>query len=141
MQFVVPEGWVQFARSDTPPGRLAEPLLLVSYQVPQAGRRAELELYAADLPGDTDLAAFLAGHHFGAAKWEPRPPPQPLQLGGAEATRFRFTRKAGKAEFVREVVAARRGERVYFFTFSTPAGDDASPDQWRQVLASVRWTK
>lgn len=141
VRFIVPEGWVQFARTDTPPGRLDKPLLLVSYQVPSGNRQVELELYAADLEAATELAAYLAEHRIGPAKWDPKPPPQSLHVGGAQATRFRFARQAGKTAFVREVVVVRRGGRAYFFAFAAPASDDASQDQWRQVLASVRWTK
>jgi len=140
VQFLVPEGWVQLARSDTPPGRIAQPLLLVAYHFTNSGRRAELELYRVDLPEGTDLGRYIAGHPVGPFQWEPQPP-QPLVISGTEATRFPFTRKAGKAESVREVVAFRRGERVYLFTATAAAEDEPGREQVRQALNSVRWTK
>lgn len=141
VQFVVPEGWVQFARSDTPPGKLTHPVMLVNYQIPNPGRQTELELNVVDLPADADVAAYFTEHAFGSSRWDPKGPPQSLQVGGAQAARYRYARRDGKTEFVREVVAVRRGERVFLFIYAAPAGDDTSPDQWRQLLASVRWTK
>src|SRR5262249_52791913 len=138
VRFVVPDGWVQFARADTPPGRVTQALLLVGYHITNANRLAELELYRADLAEGADLAAFLAANRIGTRDWEPKAAPQRLQVNGAEATRLLFTRRDRKAEFVREVVAFRRGGRLYLFALSAEAGDEVSRDQWRQTLNSVR---
>jgi hypothetical protein len=141
LRFPVPDGWVQFERSELPPGPVSQPRLLVSYHPAKPDTAAELELYRVDLPEDADPGQFLADHPIGALKWSPKPPPQPLELNGAPATRYTFTRGTGRTEVTREVVAFRRGPRVYLFAVTFPASDPEARDQLRRAVQNVIWKK
>jgi hypothetical protein len=136
-RFLAPEGWTVQARADVPAGRLEKERLLVLYS--QQG--ATLQVSMADLPESSDLAEYLAVPAFGVAKWEASAPPASLQLGGQPAVRYQFKGRAGKDPLDREVIACRHGERVYFFTILTPAGDSTARDVARRAIESTTWKK
>jgi hypothetical protein len=140
-RFLVPEGWSMSARSDLPPGPADKERLLVQYRRSTADRPATFEVSMADLPEGTDLAAYLGGPAFGAERWKPSAAPQPLQVGGADATRFRFTARVDGADLAREVTAVRRGGRIYFFTVLAPPADTTAPEQVRRAVGRIVWTK
>ncbi len=138
-RFVVPEGWIQTAKADIPPGKAAKERLLVAYQRPVHGKPAFLEVSLADLPDSTDLAAYLAEVPYGTSKWRRSDPPQPLDVGGVPATRYFYTTRVGKDDLTREVTTFRRGERVYFFSGVYPTGDSQAREQLRRAAASTIW--
>jgi hypothetical protein len=139
LKFVVPDGWTQFARSELPAGTITEPRLLVAYHPLRAETAAELELFRVDLPETADVAKYLTEHPLGPFRWANRPPPQELDINGQPATRHVFTRTAGRKEFTREVVAFRRGPRLYLFSASFATTDADARDHLRRSVQSVTW--
>lgn len=140
VRFLAPDGWQMLTRAELPPGPLAKPVVLVSYMEPRGEKPGELELVAADLPEGDDLGAFLAGYRIGGEKWAAPPAAEPVSVGGADGTRYTFTRGKKKDEYRREVTAVRRGGRVLFFAVTYAASDPAHRDQARKSVESVTWT-
>jgi hypothetical protein len=138
-RFVVPEGWHQAARSEPPPGKLDQERVLVQYRQLDPEHPATFEVSAADLPAATDLAAYLAGPGYGAREWRLRGVPENLEVGGVPGTRYDFAARVDKDDLAREVVAFRRGERVYFFTAVFLAKDGTAREQFRRSVDRILW--
>jgi hypothetical protein len=140
-RFLAPEGWTVSARSEVPPGKAETEHFLVDYRGRTGARGAAFRVSLADLPASTDLAAYLAGRSFGVAEWKQTAPPEEVAVGSATGVRYHFSGRSGKEEMAREVVAVRRGERVYFFTALYGPKDTAVRDELRRVVESVIWKK
>jgi hypothetical protein len=122
-----------------PPGKLDKERLLVQYRRLDPGKDATLEVTAADLEPSTDLAARLAGPGFGVQEWRLQPPPEPLDVNGVAGVRYDFAGRSGRDEMTREVVAFRRGGRVYFFTVVSLKKDATAREQFRRAVNGILW--
>ena len=136
---MVPEDWSQYARSDLPPGKLDKERLLVQYRRVKSAKEATFEVSAADLPPSADLADYLAAPAFGSKDWKLRSSPEPLEVDGVPGTRYDLTARVGKEDMTREVVAFRRGERVYFFTTVFFTKDATAQEQARRAVSRLLW--
>lgn len=139
-RFLVPPGWSQRANASLPAGRLPKEVMLVQYRSLGAGKGAQLEVTAADLPPDTALGTFLAGPAFGVDQWKDTAAPQKLALHGVPATRYQYAGRTDKQELVKEVVAVERpGGRTIFFTGLYAPGDTLAREQIRRIVDSTIW--
>lgn len=138
-RFLAPEGWQQHAKVNAPPGKLEQERLLVQYVRLSSEKGAALDVSMADLPATTDRAVYLARPSGGVKSWRLKPPVESLHVNGAAAERFTFTGLVAKVDTTKEVVAFRRGERVYFFTAYFATGDDKAREQVRRVVESTLW--
>ncbi len=138
LRFLAPDEWVQRARAEVPPGRYEKPELLVAY-TRVTDRPAGLEVSLADLPEGTDLQKFLTATPSEGVRWQAKGPPESLTINGVPATRFTLAGGSGKGAQTKEVVAFRRGGRVFFFAGTFPAGDRATRDEIRRAVNSVVW--
>jgi hypothetical protein len=140
-RFLVPEGWTQQARAEIPPGRIDKERLLVRYSRPSGAKVAALEASLADLPPSTDLVQFQAAASFGSKKWQPAGPPEQVEVGRRPGVRLNFTSTVDGEDTTKEVVAFRRGDRVFFFTGVFPTADTGARDEVRRAVGSVIWKK
>jgi hypothetical protein len=138
-RFLAPEGWRQNTRGEVPPGKAEKERTLVDYRRAAGPSGASLRVSLADLPESTDLEKYLAGPSYGADKWRPTGRPEETPVGSASGTRYAFSGRVGKEEVAKEVVAVRRGGRVYFFTALYAPKDVEVRDQLRRVVSSVVW--
>jgi hypothetical protein len=138
---MVPEGWTQHSRAELPDGSLDRERMLVSYQLLGKSRPSTFQISAADLPANTDMSKYLTGAAFGIEDWKVKPPAEHLTIDGQPATRFTFVRVTlgPGSKALREVVAFRRGERVYFFATLFPGADDKAREQIHRALESLVW--
>lgn len=139
LRVLTPDGWVLFARGNPPPRSLDHPFRLAAYQKTEGQARAELELYAIDLPDGQDLLAYLAAHPIGPEKWSAKGPPQAEKINGVEAVRYTQSATWSKGELRRELVAFRRPDRTYLFTLAYPATEPQLRDQARRSIESATW--
>jgi hypothetical protein len=137
-RFLAPEGWVQRARADLPAGPFGKEELLVAY-ARVTDRPASLEVSLADLPEAADLRKFLTAAPSGGVKWQAKAMSESIVVNGVPASRFTLSGGAGKDTTVKEVVAVRRGGRVYFFAGIFAAGDTATRDEVRRSVQTVVW--
>jgi hypothetical protein len=140
-RFVVPEGWIMAARGNVPPGTLDKERLLVQYRRAQGADQATLEVSAADLSQDTDLTAYQSGPSFSAKSWKPCSQPEPLNIGGVDGSRSRYSGSINGYALDKEVTAFRRGGRVYFFTLLFSPKDATAPEQAHRAIDQLVWTK
>jgi hypothetical protein len=138
-RFLAPEEWTVTARGESPPGHQDKERLLVSYQRSGTGKPARFEVTLADLPPSTDLAVHLASPSYGSEKWQLKTQAEALDLKGVAATRYAFFGHQGKDEMSKEVVAVRRGERVFFLVTIYSPGDVVARDEVRRAVASTIW--
>jgi hypothetical protein len=140
-RFLVPEGWSMAARGNLPPGKLDKERLLVQYRRTIGDTQATLEVSAADLPDNADLADYLSGPSFSASHWEPSGSPEKVEAGGRPGKRYRFTATVNRVKLAKEITAFRRDERVYFFTLLFAPADATAPEQIRRAIGRLVWTK
>jgi hypothetical protein len=140
LRFPTPPGYRIFVKAALPPGRLDQPVLLAAYQNTAAKVRSAIEVMAADVPGDQDLAAYLAAHPVGSEKWRAKPPAESVTVGGRPGRRMAFTYR-DEREHAREVTAVRAGDRAYFLIVVYPPDDTAARDAGRAVIDKVEWLK
>jgi hypothetical protein len=139
-RFLVPDGWKISAKAEMPPGKLDKERLLVQYhRTGDATKATLLEVSAADLPVEADLAQYLAGPSFGAGKWNATSKPEVIPGHGVEGLRLSFRGQVERTGMMKEVVAFRRKQRVYFFTMIAANGDGTAPDQFHRAVESVVW--
>jgi hypothetical protein len=140
VKFLVPDGWTLYAKAEPPPGKkLDHPLRLVAYNQSGGGIRADLELYAIDLPDGQDVVQYLAAHPIGPDKWKMKGKPRPETINGAAATHYVFTAPRRKGEMVREMDAFQRPDRVYIFLLTYPSADNQFREQARRTIESMTW--
>jgi hypothetical protein len=137
-----PPGWNQQGRAEYPPGRQEQERALVEYKRLDVQGPAFFRASLLDLPESTTAEAYLRGRPPGPDKWQPAAGTETLQVGGLPATRVTFTgmwEEEKKEEVVKEVVAVRRGGRVYFFTGIFAADDPKARALVRTAVASIVW--
>lgn len=138
-RFLVPTGWTQVARAETPPGPAPEERLLVEYKLLNSDRPAGLQVACVDLTPDRDLETYLAGPSFGTDHWRILEPPENLSVNGVGATRCLLAPAGQRTDQVREVVAFRRKARVYLFNALYTTGDSKARQQVRRAVDSIVW--
>jgi hypothetical protein len=160
LHFTPPRGWVPRARADAPGGeKLDETLahqrklplppltpagkgprerLVVQYMRAEVGHHAWLRVTEADVPASASLESWLAGRAPPGA-WKRVGPPEPLELAGQPAVRLALAGRHDGQDYLCEMTAVRRGDKVYFFTASLPAGDAAGREEARQAVAGATW--
>lgn len=140
VKFLAPDGWILYAKADPPPGKkLDHPLRLVAYNQSGGGIRADLELYAVDLPDGQDVLRYLIVHPIGPDKWTLKGKPQPETINGAAATRYIFTAPRRKGEMRREMDVFQRPDRTYLFLLMYPSADNQFREQARRSIESTIW--
>jgi hypothetical protein len=140
-RFLAPQGWTQSTRSNVPPGKQETEYPLVAYRQIAGASGASFRVSLIDLPSSADLAPHLAGPSYGVEQWTQAAPPEKIAVGSASGVRYHFKGRAGKQDLVKEVVAVRRGERVYLFTALYAPRDTEVRDQLRRVVESIIWKK
>jgi hypothetical protein len=138
-RFLVPEGWVQTGKAELPPGTVDPEQMLVEYKQLTSEFPASLEVTAVDLPPSTNLSIYLADRLRKPGRWRQRAGAEQITVGGVSATRMSFSYTADKEEQVREVVAFRRGQRVYFFSGTFVAKDERAQQQVREAVNRISW--
>ena len=134
IRFMVPEGWRISAKAELPPGRIEQERILVEY-VRHTAVPATLQLFARDVaPGESVAPHLEVGRAFKAPKVE-----SGLTVGGVSAERLTFA-PAGAGQ-MKEVIAVRRGERVFFFTGLFNAEDSQGRAAFRRAVDTVVWEK
>ena len=136
-RFIAPEGWTLVAKSDLPPGPAEQERLLVRYHAASGDKPGAMEVALIDLPESADLAKYLGEPTNGISDWKFSSPPEPLTIQSVNATRYTFRSR----DMVREVVAFRRGGRVYLFSIMAAASADTPRAMARKAIESVVWTK
>jgi hypothetical protein len=138
-RFLPPPNWTMSQRSEGPPGKLTEERIFVGYRR-AGGAVTSLEVSARDEPESEDLS-LLVKERRGTADWKPDGSVETLEVGGRPAARAAFqNRRAGETTgLVREVVAVRKGERVYYFTGLFAGNDAKAREQVRKSIETVSW--
>src|SRR5262249_18771829 len=135
--FLVPDGWIQIARSELPSGPLDKERLLVSYRSSEKGM--EFEVSMADLPETVDLKSYLEGPSFSVTKWKANGSEESVEIGGRPGTRLLLIGESARKKVSKEVVYFRRDERVYFFTGVFLTSEPKARAMIRQAVSSISW--
>jgi hypothetical protein len=138
-RFFPPEEWKQTARGVVPSGRIITERLLVEYKLMTGTKPAVLQVSVADVPESVALADHIKAETYRAEDWKATGPAESFQINGVPAARISYRMPAGKDPLVREIIAFRRGERVYFFTGIYAASDAKSRKAFRSAVDSVVW--
>lgn len=137
-RFQVPEGWKQRARGQVPAGAIEKERMLTEYKS-MKGYPATLMVTVADVPETTELADYLAKNTLTREAWRLDTPAEDFTINGVPAARISYSMGAGETEMVREIVAFRRGQRVYFFKSFYARVDAKSKNALRTATETVVW--
>jgi hypothetical protein len=140
-RFLVPDDCIMAAGGNVLSGPLDKEWLLVQYRRAAGDTQATLEVSAADMPEDANLADYLSGPSFSATHWKQSGSLEKVEAGGRPATRYRFTARVNRSELGKEVTVFRRGGRVYLFTLLFAPADATAPEQVRRAISRLVWTK
>jgi hypothetical protein len=136
--FRPPAGWMQALRAGVQKGDRTQDSPLVKYKYAAGKEIAFFQVSAVDLPEGTDVTAFLDKALTRDEKRTSKSP-EDLIVGGIKATRDTFSTKWDREPMTREVVAVRRGPRVFFFTATFPPSNKSIRETVRKLLDSVTW--
>jgi hypothetical protein len=153
VHFAPPPGWVERDRPALVTGanRLAHresnvPLpaldsahherLLVRYDRITTGDHAWLRLSVAAFPNTTALDRYLATR-VPRPDWRREGDVETLEVNGKPAARGAWKGRWLTKDYLCETVAARRGEEVYLFSASFPAGETVTREQVRQAVSAA----
>jgi hypothetical protein len=140
-RFLVPDGWLQSAAATLPTGPLEGEVLLTQYRMRTAAQGASLEVLCFDEPPDKpgDLHQYHAEPSHGITQWASVEEPESLEIGGTAAQRFVYSGKLANRDMIKEVVAFRRGQRVYSFIGLFWKSDENAREELRRAVASILW--
>jgi hypothetical protein len=136
-RFVAPEDWNMRSRAEFPPGPMPQERLLVEYKRRASEKPAALEVSMVDVAPEKDVADCVRERGGNSGDWKPSGVVERLEVGGLAAARAVFVNQSGSEVTHREVVAVRRGSRVYYFTGVFPAADKKAREQFRKAVASL----
>jgi hypothetical protein len=140
-RFVAPPGWSMRSRAEVPPGTSQQERLLVEYKRLTGDKPASLEVSLIDRPEGAPLTAALKTRQPPDGELVRQTPLEEFTVEGVPAVRIALQVRVDKEKMVSEVVAVRRGERVYFFTGFYPADDNRAKEQVRGVVDSIVWLR
>jgi hypothetical protein len=140
LRFNVPKGWLQQMKTDLPPGPVPKERTLVLYRVFEPSP-ANFEVSVRDIEKDEEIAPFLARKEMAGAKWTPRSENTPWPVPEWAVGSYRLQAKVKEILTYRDVLAARRGSRIYFFNVIYWPKHPARRDEGREAMKSVKWLK
>jgi hypothetical protein len=140
LRFSVPDGWTQSARGEIPGGSIDRERLLVEYRLLTAEKPAALMVTRIDLPESEELAAYMARRQPSSEGWRQLGPVESFEIDRAPAQRFIFAQGSGTQGLGREIVAVRRGKRVYVFTATLAPTDTQARQHVRRALENITWS-
>lgn len=136
-RFFVPEGWTQRARGKVPPGKVIGERMLAEYKCTSTD--SVLRVTVADVPLSIPLSDYVSTNTKTGDDWKLGKPAEDFTINGVPAARITYQMKSGKDEMVREIIAFRRGERVYFFKGFYAASDQQSHKAIQKAVDTVVW--
>lgn len=136
LRFLVPEGWHTRSRAELPAGALDIERPIVEYArlgLPAAGMRVS----AVDLAADRSIVGYLERTDLRKREFRAAQSLPSVDVGGVTAEAYVYAPVTTGP--TREVIAVRRGERVYFLRAEYAADDTSARDAFRRAVASVVW--
>jgi hypothetical protein len=141
-RFLVPDGWIQYARGEVPSSPVNTECMLVEYELHTGDRPAKLAVTRIDLADEhADLGEYVLKHPADQG-WRYQTAPRPVPINGVDARQIKLDGYlGGKERWTREVYAFRRGARVYLFSATYLATDGRAQREILRALESVIWDK
>ncbi|HEV3084397.1 MAG TPA: hypothetical protein VGY66_31835 [Gemmataceae bacterium] len=141
-RFLVPDGWIQYARGEVPSSPVNTECMLVEYELHTGDRPAKLAVTRIDLADEhADLGEYVLKHP-GDQGWRYQTAPRFVPINGVNARQIKLDGYlGGKERWTREVYAFRRGERVYLFSGTYLATDARAQREIMRALESVIWDR
>jgi hypothetical protein len=138
-RFLPPEGWQMRSRAEVHPDKLSREMQLVEYKRFTHEKPASFTVSMDDISPARGLADCLQERKIAPGTWRLHAPVESLTVSGLKAARAVFRATVDGEPTVTEIVAVRRGERVYFFTGVYPEDDARAREQVRKAVASAAW--
>jgi hypothetical protein len=137
-RFFVPEGWSQRARGSVPPGPIEGERMLAEYKAVK-GYPAALQVTVTDLPESEGLPEYLVKNTLTGEDWRLKGQAEPFTINNVPAARITFVKGKEESQIIREVVAFRRGVRVYFFKSFYARADERSRQALKTAVETIVW--
>ena len=138
-RFMPPENWSMQLRSVADPENEKADRPLVKYKnLVTDTITSWMTVKVVKEPVDVPLEKCLAKRSPGA-DWRQVGKVEELDLHGRPAARIAWKGKFDGHDFIRETVAARRGERLYLVSGVYYATDNASRDLIRKAVSTCQW--
>ena len=140
-RFLVPDNWTQTANAVLPKGPIEGEVLLVQYRMRTAEMGAALEVLCFDQARASNLQDYHAGPSHGTERWQSLEPAKGVEIGGAAGQRFVFVGRVSNQRMNKEVVAFRRGSRVFSFIGLYWQKDTKAGEQYERAVQSILWRR
>lgn len=137
-RFFVPEGWKQRARGTVPRGSIEGERMLAEYKSPR-GLPATLQVTVTDLPESESLDDYLAKNTKTGEDWRLQGAVESFTINNVPAARIKYVKGRDDSQMIREVVAFRKGVRVYFFKSFYAKVDVRSRDALQTAVETIVW--
>jgi hypothetical protein len=138
-RFSVPDGWTQTVRGAVPAGKIASERVLTEYKCMTCARPSVLQVSVADVPLESPLTEYVLKNTLTGEKWQKSAGPEEFTINSEPAVRITYVQREGKAEGFKEIVAFRRGERVYFFKGFYAGTDPKARTALRAAVDTIVW--
>jgi hypothetical protein len=145
LRFTPPGDWAMQARSTEAPTHLAERRLVKYKRVSSSLPVAWLRVWVKDVADEMMPAETLRNHKPPEPDWKPHGEVEKdLRIGGAPAARRMFggpfdVDGRGNKDFLGEIVAVKRGGRIFEFSAAYLVGDEQAQREIRLTMASVQF--
>ena len=136
-RFFVPAGWKQRAKGEVPPGKIETERMLVEYRCMTCA--GTLMVTVADVPLTTSLSDYISANTKTGEEWHMQSPPEEFTINAMPAVRVSYVEGEGRLQMVREIVAFRREERVYFFKSFYASEEAESRKALRAAVDTIVW--
>src|SRR5262245_2834988 len=137
-RFVAPEGWHIQSRGEFPQQELTKERMLVEYRHRREGRELSLLVSMVDVAPGTPISEYVTTRLYPRGSWKLLGADQ-IRAGTLPAERLILGTQVDKEDVIREIVAVRRTNRLYFFSGSFPAKDSKGRDEIRKALSTLSW--
>ncbi len=135
-RFRPPPGWMMQSR--TASADRAKEIGLVKYKRGSGTQVGVFQVSAIDLTPGTDVTAYV-DKALGKDDKRTSKKSEALQVGGQPGARDTYNTRWDRETLTKEIVAVRRGPRVYFLTGIYPPADKETKDAIRKTLDSMEW--
>jgi hypothetical protein len=137
-RFVAPEGWHIQGRGEFPQEEVTKERMLVEYRQRREGKELSLLVSMVDVAPGTPVVDYVTKRLYPRGGWKLLSF-EPIRAGSLPAERLVLGAQIDKDDIIREIVAVRRNNRVYFFSGSFPAKDSKGRDEIRKAISSLTW--
>lgn len=140
-RFLVPEGWMQMASANLPPGPLDREQPVSRYTLSSTVAAATFMVLCVSENVAADLEAHHSGPFLGVKRWTLVKPLTEVIINGAPAERIEYEGMQGDSKVAKVVTCFRRNGRVYSFVGVFSVADEMTRQEIERTTNDIIWER